>query len=354
MRSLLFNWDKESESQNLCNINRIRKIQFESWILLDANYKRFFNPKYNLTLPFLKDLEFRSKGENHFIIEVLGETGSGKSAGAFVIFLKVLGYERFTIEHISFERRVLIDKVKKDFNKNDGHVLDEQTVGVGVGSDRELLEQQNLEEITRKAGLNIGFCSPTERTHGTAHYKLLYIKKDISKDKRITFFGILRNMGNMKYLPIGYVGIRIPPEKEKEKLTKWGEFWKEYNKRKDQFIIKMLKQEELQRLDHKEMAQKILQHSHFRKGQKNVYYHYLASELYPTKTSQEIKNIVMALRIYYKEQLRGRETKEGTIIEKKGIYCAECNSGENILFDKEKGVRFCNKCGSREIIISKI
>lgn len=352
MRSLLFNWDKESKEKNLCNINRIRKIQFESWIILDSNYKRFFNPRYNLTIPFLKDLEYRSQGENHFIIEVLGETGSGKSAGACVIFLKVLGYERFTIEHISFERKDLIEKVKNDFNKNDGHVLDEQVVGVGVGSDRELLEQQNLEEITRKAGLNIGFCSPTERTHGTAHYKLLYIKKDVKK--RISFFGILRNMGNMKYLPIGYIGVRIPKEKEGRKLTKWGKFWKEYNKNKDKFIERMLKQEELQRLNHKQMAEKILNHSHFKKGQKPAYYHFLASELYPTKTTQEIKNVVMALRIYYKDKIRGEATKEKTIIEKKGIYCAECNSSENIIFDRKKNIRSCGKCGSKEIIISKI
>jgi len=351
LKSLIFKWDRETKEKNLCNINRIRKIQFDSWITIDPNYRRFFAPQYNLTIPFINDLKFRSKGENHFIIEVMGETGSGKSAGIFVIFLKVMGYENFTPNYISFERKTLIEKIKKDFNRNDGHVLDEQTVGVGIGSDREMLEQQNLEEITRKAGLNIGFCSPTERTHGTAHYRLLYIKKDVTPDKRISFFGLLRNMGNMKYVPIGYVGIRIPPEKINNKLTQWGEFWNEYNKRKDKFIEKMLKQRELQRLDYKRMATKIIEHSHFKKGLTFPAYHFIATELYPTKTVQETRNITQALYIYFPEKIKKEKVIKSTKIEKKGVYCARCNS-RNIVYNKENNERYCQNCGSKEIIIN--
>lgn len=342
MQSVLNKSDFEEEDKNLCGINRIRAIQFQSWISTDLNYKRFFDPRFNLTIPFIKDIQYRAIGENHFIIEFLGETGTGKSIAAILIFLKVLGYKTFTVDHVCFERKELIQKVKDNFDKNSGYLLDEQTVGVGIGSDRELLEQQNLEEITRKAGLNIGFCSPTERTHGTAHYRLLYIKKD--KKKRISFFGILRNMGNMRYIPIGYIVIKIP-----EETGEFGRFWREYNINKDRFIQKMLKQKELQRLNYKEMAQSILNHSHFRRGLKFAAYMYITTELFPTKTVQELKNSVQAMYLYFPKEIRAEiKSKVEQKEKKKVLMCLECE-GKSISYNKQENRKYCRRCGSENI-----
>ncbi len=295
MQSLLIKEDERDYKKNLCGINRIGIIKFQSWIMQDKNYKRFFQPKFNLTKTFLSDLKYRSKGENHFIIEVIGETGSGKSIATIVIALKIKGYENFKNEHIQFERKDLINRVKKNFKMNDIFILDEQTVGVGVGSEREKLEQQNLEEISRKAGLNMIFNSPTVRTHGTSHYRLLYVRKD--KKERISFFGLLRNMGDMTYLPIGYVGIKIPEEKEE-----FGKFWKKYNERKDKFIEKIMKQKELQRLDYKEMASKILEHKLYKKGLKHKHLLFIAQDLFPFKTKDELQFVVSAFELMYPKE----------------------------------------------------
>ncbi len=319
------------------------RIKWETELRANPLKKRFFT--IDLTNDFIQDLKFRSKGENHFIIECLGQTGSGKSIAMLILGLVLnteTGKDLFNLDNLSFEKSEMIKKIKDNFKKDSIYILDEQTVGVGLGSEREEQEQQNLEEITRKAGLSLIFNSPTPRKHGTAHYRLEFIKRD--DNERYSFFGVLLNTGGYNYIPVGFVKFKIA----KENQNNFKELWKDYNKRKDIFIERIMQQKELQRLDYKDMARMITEHEDYFQGMKKGELCFLAQQLFGTKTTSEVDFIATAVKIYYKKHWEKQSTDKVKQKEKKGLLCTNCWSSE-IRYNSKEEKSYCRRCGGTSI-----
>lgn len=246
--------------------------------------------KKDVTKLFKKDIKERlsSKDPNHVIIQLTGDTGSGKSiTGILSIALQLID-PKMTIESVCFIAEQVIERCKK-LKKNTVVVLDEQTLSVGVGSVREALELRNLEEITRKNKLSFVFISPTPRMHLTAHYNLELFLCD--RKNKINWLAI-----NQDETYLGYVKLEVDPKHP---------LWIEYDKEggvKDEFIEKHLERK-TGRLDYEKMSMKLkddkrikilIERNKFIKMDEMIY---IIGRYYPSITLTERKELLTELKI---------------------------------------------------------
>lgn len=250
--------------------------------------------KKNVTKLFKKDIRSRvnSKNPNHVIIQITGDTGSGKSlTGIIAIALDMID-KHMTIESICFLAEHVLERCKS-LKENTVIILDEQTLGVGVGSVREALELRNLEEITRKNKLSFIFISPTPRSHLTAHYNLEVFFKD--EEKKENWLAI-----NQDGTYLGYIKLKVNPEHP---------MWIEYDKDdgiKNKFIEKYLERK-VGRLDYEKMSKTmkddkrikvLLERNGFIKMDEMIY---IIGRHYPSITQTERKELLSELKIMIPE-----------------------------------------------------
>ncbi len=246
--------------------------------------------KKDVTKLFKKDIKERlnSKDPNHVIIQLTGDTGSGKSITGIISIALQLIDTKMDSKSICFIAEQVLERCKK-LKKNTVVILDEQTLSVGVGSVREALELRNLEEITRKNKLSFVFISPTPRSHLTAHYNLELFLCD--REKKINWLAI-----NQDGTYLGYIKLKVDPEHP---------LWVEYDKEggiKDQFIEKHLERK-TGRLDYEKMAKSLkedkrieilVERNGFVKMDEMTY---IIGRHYPSITGTERKELLTELKI---------------------------------------------------------
>lgn len=178
---------------------------------------------------FLKEIQFRANNYRNLVFSVEGEQGTGKSAGLIRI-LDILGqfFNPFKVDNVYFYQEEFSEALR-NYNVKDSFALDEQPRLHGAMSG--LLSDQlaNFEDIYRKPQVNIGYASPSLRTHehffifesideielnedGSPSSVCLMLKTKRQSDKLIMPRGILKFSW-------------VKPE-----------IWKAYEKRKDAFI----------------------------------------------------------------------------------------------------------------------
>lgn len=271
-----FEYDKKSKKKVMkWDISTMMKTKFKQRGENNPSFYRVFDPEYNLTKPFFKDLAFRTTGERNVIIEITGGTGSGKSLVSITIAVKVMK-KPITIDDICFTIDQLLDR-SKNIGKSHVMLQDEQINMLGAGSNREQYEKQTLEDTTRKFGLSIIFCSPTTREHTTAHYNLEIICRN--NKKRITKVAIIGDKGQY----IGYFVIKV--------LGVNNKLWKAYEVKKDEFIEGVLNRSTA-RLSLNDMSKALIDDPQFYKAKTRNLKKVLAVKMFPTLTIYEIEMIV--------------------------------------------------------------
>lgn len=197
-------------------------------------------------------------------------------------------------------------------------IQDEEPESVGMGSYREAIELKNIQEITRKHQLSLVFCSPTERVHDTAHFRLEIVEKSIKE--RVLHIG-LRDPKTMKY--IGYVILPVPPNSHP--------VWKEYMSKKDEFITDVLMRR-TSRLDFSKICGEIKANTDVLLAKNKAELKTIVQEMYPSFTTEEIKMITNKYFMHNREDFQKAE--QG--------YCPNC--GKKGLRKKGDGQK-CYLCG---------
>jgi len=271
-----FEYAKKGNKDDLkWDISPMMMLKFRQRVELNPSFSKVFNIKYNLTKAMKREFHHRTKGERNIITELTGYTGSGKSICAVTIALKWMK-KKIVADDILFSTEEILRR-SQEIGQNHTLIRDEQTRGSGMGSRREEEEQENLEDTTRKFGLNIIYCSPTTRDHTTAHYNLEIIC--INKAKRLTKVAIIGFNG--QYL--GYFVIKVIEEDHK--------LWIAYEKNKDEFIKSVLGRS-MQRLSIDDRSKELKKHPQYKFAKTMEQKKIIAMKLYPTLTTQEISSIV--------------------------------------------------------------
>jgi len=270
-----FEYERKGRLKGLrWDISEMKKASFRQRCQVNNSFYRVFNPDFNLTKQFFSEVKFRTSGERNLIIEVVGQTGSGKSFVSVSLALNVMG-KPLVVEDICFTSD---DLLKRAMEIGKSHVLiqDEQINQLGAGSQRESYERQTLEDTTRKFGLSIIFCSPTTRDHSTAHYVLEVIC--INKRKRLTKVGII---SDNQYL--GYFVIKV--------LSCRHKLWVAYEFKKDAFIKSILNRS-TQRLSIDDMSRALASHKMFKFARTKEQRKVVCVKVFPTLATQEINMVV--------------------------------------------------------------
>ena len=208
-------------------------LNFRSMPLVDEVHRATLelNPYYikalinNNTNAFFEEIDERIKSNLNIILGIFGGTGSGKSYCALSIagrMQKQLNTD-FDASHVFFSSTAFLKAMSPDIPDNSLYIIDEQPKTHGAGSQRELANIQNIEEICRKKQLNLIFVSPKPITH-SQHYFLETWDRDYAK--KVNRCVLLTT----DYRPFGWIAIPYPPE----------QFLKAYEEAKDLNIRKTL------------------------------------------------------------------------------------------------------------------
>jgi len=213
-------------------------------------YKRAL--KVNMTKLFLDYIQSRVVDfRQNAIISIFGETGTGKSyvgwrIGEYIehIVQKYLGiYVPFTDSNVHLDLAEQLSYLK-NAKICDTHMLDEQTDFYGTASVYVISTMQNIEMTARKKQVNLIFCSPCVRTHYHNYVLETFLVK--WPKQRVTVndegyiplgktYCFVYSAESKNYLdPLGYITVSHP-----EKLQQL----KNYEKKKDEYIEKVLKGE---------------------------------------------------------------------------------------------------------------
>lgn len=266
------------------------------------SFQKCFDVRYNLTEAILEQLAIKTWGESHRIMTMSGETGSGKSLASQMMARMIAENTEvpFVVDNVQFTFEGVIEKSSK-IPANSTIIADESVLMSGTGMIRERYELMNLENITRKFGLNIIFVYPYANIqHPTAHLSFETIC--ISKAEKLTKLAVKEN--NFYY---GYIILDVS-----EALDN---LWVEYNKRKDKFIEQIM-QRKAQRLDYEKYAIYLLQDNDFydmlvdnAKPSQLKLHARISSKVPSNLTEQEISQIVyIARRIFNKQEEREQIT----------------------------------------------
>ncbi len=154
-------------------LNKIHLVQIDMNMFLKSAMERDF------TDTFLDDLDFRVENERNQDIVIHGETGSGKSRIAQSIYWEIHHRSKktinpklkFTVDNICFTRTEWLERTEK-LLQGDTLIFDEDDQSrIGLGSFRQLEEQEKIEKTLRQSQFNFLFCSPIIEQH-VEHYIL--------------------------------------------------------------------------------------------------------------------------------------------------------------------------------------
>ncbi len=276
----IFKWEQSHSFKQFWDHNQIKEQVFRRELARNPSFINCFNPRLNLTNPFLADVRNKTHGEhpNSVVIQIIGGQGSGKSTLGFVIGPYI--YPKFANRNIFFRYEALFEYCKL-VKKNEALMLDEQPIEFGEGSQRQIKELQNIEEITRILSVHLIYCSPTLREHLASHYTLKVIQRNA--EKRLTKFAFCSQDGNYYY---GYGIAQIPKDKESD-------IYKKYEPIKLDFAQRVLERD-LQKYDTWAKARKLSRHSELKYAHKKLNVEIQAQDTFPTLTTGEIKKIVNA------------------------------------------------------------
>lgn len=270
--------EKEKDDKIIWDYTTMSLIQFRDRLNANPSFMRCFDEHYNLNKPFKAEAIHKTRGEDHLVCEIIGLQGLGKSRVAQCL-ARIIN-PRITVDHIGFTNEEILKK-SEIIQKGSVLIEDEQTVGVGEGSEREKLEKQNLIEVTRKHGLSLFFLSPTTRNLSSVHYVLEVIQRCIKH--RLTRVAVKKHNSF-----IGYLTVYIPPDNEDD-------LYKSYLPLKNKFIDTVLKRN-LGRVDFTEKAEQLLRHPDIKFCKNANDYETLAMELNPSFTTTENKRIARKVK----------------------------------------------------------
>ena len=163
-------------------INKLHLVQIDMNLFLQQAMDRDF------TDTFHEDLDFRVENERNLDVITHGETGSGKSMAAQSIFwelwtrsVKFLNKDlKFSVDNVCFTRTEWLGQTEK-LILGDTLIFDEDDQSrIGVGSFRQLEEQEKIEKTLRQSQFNFLFCSPLIEQH-VEHYILKAFDIDFKK-----------------------------------------------------------------------------------------------------------------------------------------------------------------------------
>ncbi|MEM5802810.1 MAG: hypothetical protein QXO57_02530 [Candidatus Aenigmatarchaeota archaeon] len=230
----------------------------------------FYRAYYtSLSSLFAEDIEFRATNKKNLIVDIYGDTRSGKSSAGLSLLLawyralkkdklfpsKEQFYQHI-LNNICFTTTEILDRVKalaleyfrtsnnfktlkkedlterdliellQELQIQDMLILDEQRElqKFGFGALREEAEMNDIEMITAKTQLSITFISPIKKPH-ISHYSLKAL--DIDKKNKVNRLLVFE-----KDFPSsqGFVIFKKPPE----------ELWQRYELKKNYFIAKVM------------------------------------------------------------------------------------------------------------------
>ncbi|HEC66727.1 MAG TPA: ATP-binding protein [bacterium] len=282
------------------DLTDLDKIRFRFKLLQNPTFGRVADhPLNDLTYSVINKIIQRLK-YGQIIISLIGDTGSGKSRVAQQIaqqfinpYIPIEG--QLEINKIIFNYEAFLDLCGK-LSQKSIVILDEQIQSSGIGSEREQKEFINIQEVTRKFGLNMIFCSPTPRPNDTAHIQLEVVCR--SQRERKTKLAV-------KYQDIylGYMVVDIPEDKDDP-------LWVEYDKddgKKDEFIEEIRKRN-VGRLDYDILFDKLREHEFYEYCETKTDIITLSSVVFPQLTSQE--HTSLSNWIYMKARMEGMMQKK--------------------------------------------
>jgi len=163
-------------------LNKIHLVQIDTNFFLKEAMDRDF------TDTFFEDLDFRVENERNQDIVIHGETGSGKSSIAQSIYYEIWKRSKkylnpklkFSVDNCCFTRTEWLERTES-LERGDSLIFDEDDQSrIGLGSFRQLEEQEKIEKTLRQSQFNFLFCSPILEQH-IEHYILKAYDIDFKK-----------------------------------------------------------------------------------------------------------------------------------------------------------------------------
>ena len=165
----------------------------------------------DMTDIFYNEIKDRLTHNKNIIIEIVGEPGSGKSysGSTIALFCNSVMNVPFTIKNFAWTNTDFIESVST-FQKRNTIVKDEQPRAIyGEGSVIEQVTMQDIEEIIRKAQINMVFISPESRSwHSGVHYILQTF--DMSYTNRTNTLLVHPSTDHNLTEPIGAIILKHP------------------------------------------------------------------------------------------------------------------------------------------------
>lgn len=180
------------------------------------------------------EIKFRESHFMNIVFSIEGTQGEGKSLFLLrsgEIISKAYG-TKFNLDHIHFFPEDL-SKDLANFKERTYYGQDEQPRVHGVMSNFIQDELSNYEDIYRKPQVNVGYASPSIRSH--EHFFIFEACGDIYIDKNSGELSAVEVMLKTKrksdglIMPRGILRVSAPDK----------QLWKQYNQKKDDFIKKM-------------------------------------------------------------------------------------------------------------------
>lgn len=252
-----------------------------------SSFLRVF--KVNLTDKFFEMLQKLVREDTlgytqNTVINVWGDTGSGKSA--IIFSLGLMFFKNFSHKNAFFHDQHILDNAHT-FRRNTLIIRDENTQKgtFGQGSTRTAGQFSLLAETCRKAGLNLGLVEPGFIRNDITKWYLHTIDQDITH--RVTRCGLVHPQ---TYRYMGAVCIPIMAETHPE--------WEAYNEIKDAFIEKMKRGDYGDtKINYESMAKAAMDDPDFafypRKNERRAY----LIVKYPNLTGGEITTILNLIQV---------------------------------------------------------
>jgi len=272
----------------------------------NPHYARAF--ENDLTDKIYNEIRTRMLHNLNFIVEIIGETGSGKSEAGFHLNWRCqreLGYDFLTRDNYAFTFTEAQNIVKK-YNDKWTIQIDEQVRNYfGEGARKELASMQDLEDTQRANQINFIFVSPTTRPfHTGLHYILRTWMIDYVQ--QTNYLLIFEPTDTTLKMPLGYVAVsRLKSPQYLHFLTEYQKYKKEFNSLVKNKGTRVMYYEE--KVKDAERIVEVLQKSGIKNNKKNILA-FITMKLpeYASKyTIKELSSVADIVKILMDEKGKG-------------------------------------------------